>query len=93
MGHSKICSGHFKALFGTENTATIFPNNNFLVGPLPTYFMKAMFASLLAFLQRVYIKNTISININISDIFRKISINIDMKEVSIFPSLPITDKK
>ncbi len=56
---SKICPGGFKALSGTENSANIFQNNILLVSPLTTYSMKAMFASLLAFLQRVNIKNNI----------------------------------
>ncbi len=55
-----------------------------------------MFASLLSFLWRVYIKNTVSINIDIIrkiainiDIIRKIAINIDTKKFSIFPSLTV----
>ncbi len=81
---SKICPGRFKALFGTENTANIFQNNILLVSPLTTKSMKTMFASLLAFLRGVCMKNPISIKI---DIFRKISIIIDRKTLSIFPSL------
>ncbi len=60
---SKICPGCFEALSGTENTANIFQNIILFVSPLTTYSTKKMFASLQAFLQRVYIKNTISINI------------------------------
>ncbi len=75
---SKICPGRFKALSGTENSANIFGSNILLVIPLTTYFMKMMFASLLVFLRRVYIKNKISINIDIIDIFRKILINISI---------------
>ncbi len=70
----KICPGRFKALSGTENTANIFQNNILLVSPLNIYSMKTMFASLLVFLQRIYIENTISINI-------------DKKKFSILPSL------
>ncbi len=55
----KIHPGRFKALSGTENTANIFQNNILLLSPLTTYSMKTMIASLLAFLQRVYIKNII----------------------------------
>ncbi len=71
---SKICPGHFKALSGTETTADIFRNNILLVSLLTTYSMKTMFTSLLTFLRCVHIKNTISINI-------------DAKKISIFPSL------
>ncbi len=71
---SKICPGRFKALSGAENTANIFQNNILLVTPLSIYFMKTMFTSLLAFLRHVYVKNTISLNI-------------DTKKFSIFPSL------
>ncbi len=73
---SKICPGSFKALSGTENTAKIFRNNILLVSPLTIHSMKIMFASLLAFLRCVYIKNTISINI-------------DTEKFSIFPSLTV----
>ncbi len=77
--HSKKYPGRFNALPGTENTANIFQNNILLVSPLTIYCMKMMCASLLAFLQRVYIKNTIAINI-------------DMKKFLIFPSLIINYK-
>ncbi len=66
----------FKALSRTGNTANIFQNNILLVSPVTTYSMKMMFATLLAFLQCVYIKNTTSINI-------------DTKKFSIFPSLDL----
>ncbi len=64
---SKIYLERFKALSGTENTSNIFQNNILLVSPLTTYSMKTMFASLLAILWSVYIKNTISINIDIKN--------------------------
>ncbi len=60
----KIWTGRFKALSDTENTANIYQSNILLVGPLTTYSMKTMFASLLVFLWCVYLENTISIQKN-----------------------------
>ncbi len=60
----KKCPWCFKALSSTENTANIFQNNILLVSSLTTYSIKTMLALLLAFLQCVCIKNTISLRKN-----------------------------